>query len=56
MTTQGPMSTLQFMTSPIYGCCTTGELLEMGKVDKPGFEKLKAWALEEMAKRGIEVK
>jgi len=48
------MTTLQFITSPTLGCCNTSELMKFSKEDKAGFDKLKEWAREEMAKRGIE--
>jgi len=50
------MSTLQYITSPVYGCCTTGELMALSKVDKEAMMKLKEYAAEEMQRKGIEQK
>lgn len=47
------MTVLQFITSPIHGCCTTGELMAFSKQDKEGFENLKVWAKAEMEKKGL---
>lgn len=47
------MTALQFLTHKDYGCCTTGELMNLNKEDKAGFERLKEMAKEEMTARGI---
>ena len=49
------MTPIQFLTSKEHGCCTTGELLQMSKVDKPGVDTLKEWAKAEMKNKGIEL-
>jgi len=49
------MSVTKFLTHPVYGCGTAGEIIKFSQTDKPGFDTLKKWAREEMAARGIEV-
>lgn len=49
----GPMTTLQYLTQT---CCSTKELMELAKQDKTAVDTLKAWAREEMATKGIELK
>lgn len=49
------MTALQFITSPIYGCCTTGELMALSRQNKQDYEDLKKYAVEEMKNRGIEL-
>ena len=50
------MTVLQFLTSPIYGCCTTGELMAFNRLHKDDYMTLRKWAEEEMKNRGIEIK
>ena len=49
------MSVLQYLTHPVHGCCTTGELMQLSKVDKAAYTKLRDWAMEEMKNKGIEI-
>jgi hypothetical protein len=49
------MSVLQFLIHPQYGCCTTGELMALNRMDKDGYKKLTDWAREEMTNRGIPI-
>jgi len=50
------LSTLQYITHPTYGCCTTSELMKLSKDDKEAMMKLKEYATEEMKLRGIDIK
>jgi hypothetical protein len=54
--TPAPMSLMQFLTSPTYGCCTSGELIAYNKQDKEGYFMLRKWAEDEMKNRGIELR
>lgn len=51
-----PMTALQYITSPIYGCCTTSELMQLSKNDKEAMMKLKEYAAQEMKNRSIDIK
>jgi hypothetical protein len=49
------MTTLQYITSPVYGCCTTGELMQAAKNNPEFLTDMKKYATEEMINRGIEI-
>jgi len=49
------MTTLQYLTHKDFGCCTTAELMALSRANKKDLEDLKAWAREEMEKKGIEI-
>ena len=49
------MTTLQYITSPTTGCCTTGELMTASKTDKTILPKLKEYAEAEMKNKGMEI-
>jgi len=49
------MTVVAFLTSPMFGCGTTKELLALSKMYKDDVETLKVWAKEEMANRGIQI-
>lgn len=49
------MTVLQYLTNKETGCCTTSELMELSRSDKPSVETLKKWAREECAHKGIEL-
>ena len=49
------MTALKYLTSPEFGCCTTGEIMQAAKNDKELLPKLKEWARAEMTKKGIEI-
>jgi hypothetical protein len=54
------MTTLQYITSPVYGCSTTSELMNLSREDKANntknVEVLKEWARQEMQNKGITIK
>jgi hypothetical protein len=49
------MGIAKYLTHPVYGCATSGELIAFSRQDVEGFKTLKLWAKEEMALKGIEV-
>jgi hypothetical protein len=49
------MTALRFLTSPEFGCCSTGELMAACKTDVTLLAVLKSWAIEEMTNRGIAI-
>jgi hypothetical protein len=49
------MTITKFLTSPEFGCATSGELIRFSQEDKAGFETLKQYAREEMRNRKIEI-
>jgi hypothetical protein len=49
------MSVLQYITSPVHGCCTTSELMALSKANKKDMEDLKEYARAEMKNKGIEI-
>lgn len=49
------MTTLKYIVSPEFGCCTTGELMQAGRVDSSLLPTLKKYAEEEMKNKGIAI-
>jgi len=49
------MTVTKFLTCPEYGCAKPQELIAFSRENPGGLAKLKEYAKEEMAARGIEV-
>lgn len=49
------MTVVKFLTSPEYGCATSGEIIAFSRTDREGFDTLKGYAAQEMTNRGIEI-